>query len=642
LKDNYFKLQYNQIKLLICFFLVLATILTYWQIIHFDFVAFDDPLYVTENSKVQDGLTYKGIAWAFTTFHASNWHPITWLSHMLDCEIYGLNPMGHHWTNLQLHIANTLLLFFILQQMTGALWKSAFVAALFALHPLHVESVAWIAERKDVLSTFLGMLTILAYISYVKKRNVFRYFLVVILLSLGLMAKSMLVTFPFVLLLLDFWPLGRLANISRIIWEKIPLFVPVVISSVLTFMAQQSIALKSLEIFSLKTRAANAFISYISYMAKTIWPHHLSVFYPHQGAALSLWHAYGAAFLIACVSFFALRKTKQYPYIAFGLFWFLVTLTPVIGMVQVGDQAMADRYTYIPLTGLFIIVTWGIPDLLKKLRHRKPILVISAVTILSVMSISSYFQTAHWKNSIELFKQAIKVTDDNLVAHNNLGTAFFAAGKPHEAIFHYKAALKIKPNIPATLKNLAAALFDSGNTDDAILYYKEALRINPKDSDSHYQLGNIQYQKGQSKAALFHYEETLRINPDHADAHNNLANLLFTKGKPDKAVFHYKEAIRIDPKHAGAYFNLGIIFAGQGKIIDALRQFSEVIKINPDHAEAYNEAGKILVCMGKLKTAERFFYKAEKINPDNKEFRTNRLIVNGILDKDDKLPANEK
>lgn len=621
---------------------MLASLLTYWQIIHFDFVAFDDPLYVTENSKAQDGLTYKGIAWAFTTFHASNWHPITWLSHMLDCEIYGLIPMGHHWTNLQLHIANTLLLFFILQQMTGALWRSAFVAALFALHPLHVESVAWVAERKDVLSTFFGMLTILPYIRYVIKRNIFIYFLVLILLSLGLMAKPMLVTLPFVLLLLDFWPLGRLANISRLIWGKIPLFVPVVISSVLTFMAQQSIALKSLETFSLKTRATNTFISYISYAAKTIWPQKLAVFYPHPGNTLPLWHAYEAAFLIACVSFFALRKTKQYPYIAFGLFWFLVTLTPVIGMVQVGDQAMADRYTYIPLTGLFIIVAWGVPDLLKKLRHRKPVLVISAVIVLSAMLISTYFQTAHWKNSIELFKQAIRVTDDNWVAHNNLGTAFFAADKHQEAIFHYKSALKIKPDMPATLKNLAAALFDSKNTDDAILYYKKALKINPKDSDSHYQLGNIQYQKGQSKEALFHYEETLRINPDHADAHNNLANLLFTKEKPDKAIFHYKETIKIDPKHFFAHFNLGSIFVRQGKIIEALKQFNEVIKINPDHAESYNEAGKILVLMGQLKTAKKFFYKAEEIKPDNKEFITNRLLINKMLDKDKNPPENEK
>ena len=633
--------RYNKL-LIISLFLIIGILAAYWQVKNCDFAGYDDELYVTENENVQAGLTFEGLIWAFTTFRAGNWHPLTWLSHMLDCEIYGLNPMGHHWTNLQLHIANTLLLFFILQQMTGALWRSAFVAALFALHPLHVESVAWIAERKDVLSTFFGMLTIWAYISYVKKRNILRYLLVFILLSMGLMAKPMLVTFPFVLLLLDFWPLERLGNISRIIWEKIPLFVPVVISSVLTFMAQQSIALKSLEIFSLKTRAANAFISYISYTAKTIWPQKLAVFYPHPGNTLSLWHAYGAAFLIACVSFFALRKTKQYPYIAFGLFWFLVTLTPVIGMVQVGDQAMADRYTYIPLTGLFIIVAWGMPDLLKKLRHRKPILVISAVTILSVMSISSYLQTAHWKNSIELFKQAIKVTDDNLVAHNNLGTAFFAAGKPHEAIFHYKAALKIKPNMPATLKNLAAALFDSGNTDGAILYYKEALRINPEDFDSHYQLGNIQYQKGQFEAALFHYEETLRINPGHADTHNNLANLLFTQGKPDKAFFHYNEAIRIEPKHAGAYFNLGIIFAGQGKIIEALKQFNEVIKINPDHAEAYNEAGKLLVLMGQLKTAEKFFYKAEKIDPDNKEFLTNRLLTNKMSDKDKNPPENEK
>ena len=388
-RNKFMKVKFNipdcQIKLMISLLLILAIIIAYGQVKNFDFVGYDDQEYVTENIQVQKGLTVEGIIWAFTAFHSANWHPLTWLSHMLDCELYGLNPMGHHWTNLIIHMANTILLFLVLKLMTGAIWRSAFVAALFALHPLHVESVAWVSERKDVLSTFFGLLMIVAYYRHFKMSNLKNYLLVIIFFCLGLMAKPMIITFPFVLLLLDFWPLKRFQfenhclsqcdgktrcyfkGSSRLILEKIPLFIPVVISCVLTFLAQQSQgAVKALGALPLTNRVANAFVSYVSYTVKAVWPSNLAVFYPHPGNTIPAWQIIAAVLIIAVANFLSIHSLKKYPYIAVGLFWYLGTLIPVIGLVQVGEQAIADRYTYIPLIGVFIIIAWGVPDLLKK------------------------------------------------------------------------------------------------------------------------------------------------------------------------------------------------------------------------------------------------------------------------------------
>jgi len=394
---------------MISLFLILTIVMVYGQVKNFDFVGFDDQDYVTENIQVQKGLTVESVIWTFTTFHSANWHPLTWLSHMLDCELYGLNPMGHHWTNIIIHLANTILLFLVLKLMTGAIWRSAFVAALFALHPLHVESVAWVSERKDVLSTFFGLLMISAYYRYVKNPGLKKYLLVIILLSLGLMTKPMLVTFPFVLLLLDYWPLKRFQfkndreiqpdevkyfgfhGFLRLIIEKIPLFIPVVISSVLTFLAQQSQgAVKALGALPLKNRVANAFVSYVSYNVKAVWPSNLAVFYPHPENTIPAWQIIAAVLIIAVATFLSIHSLKKYPYIAVGLFWYLGTLIPVIGLVQVGEQAMADRYTYISLIGVFIIIAWGVPDLLKKWQYRKIFLGLSAVVILSALTVSSF------------------------------------------------------------------------------------------------------------------------------------------------------------------------------------------------------------------------------------------------------------
>ena len=563
-------------EIIICIFLIAASLVVYWQITNHEFINYDDGLYVTENLHVKAGLTFESIKWAFTTFHASNWHPLTWLSHMLDYELYGLNPMGHHWTSLQIHLTNTLLLFFILQYMTGAIWKSAFVAALFALHPLHVESVAWVSERKDVLSAFFGMLTISAYIIYVKKRNLLRYSLVFIFLSLGLMAKPMLVTLPFVLLLLDFWPLERLkyyspdqsSKLFSLIYEKIPLFIPVTISSVLTLVAQHSSALKTLESFPLQARVANALISYTSYIGNTLWPLHLSVFYPFQENSISFWHASGAALMIASSLFIAVNTSKKYPYISVGLLWFFITLFPVIGIIQVGDQAMADRYTYIPLIGIFIIFAWGGSDIIKKWTNNKVVPAILAMSVLLVLTMQSFFQAGHWKNSITLFENAIKVTENNWLAHNNLGIALFSEGKFDKAIYHYKKALNIRPDTVCAIKNLGVAMFDKGNLKVAFQYFNKAIVINPEDFD--------------------------------------------------------------------AYYRIGRIMERQGKFDEAIRYFSEVIRINPGYAPAYNEIGIIFAQKGKLQKSREFFLKAIQLEPDCKEAGDNLLILKQLMQQDEK------
>lgn len=632
-------------KLLINFILILSILAFYWQVKDFDFISYDDELYVTENSQVQAGISVEGTIWAFTTFHAGNWHPLTWLSHMLDCELYGLNPMGHHWTNLLFHIANTILLFFMFQKMTGSIWRSTFVAALFALHPLHVESVAWVAERKDVLSTFFWMLTIIVYYRYVKRPSLFAYLPVILFLSLGLMAKPTLVTLPFVLLLLDFWPLERLKyyshhqssnfqalTLSRFIWEKIPLFVPVAASSALTFIAQQKIgAVYSFEALSIKTRIANACVSYAHYIIKAIWSQQLAIFYPHPFGMLSSWNIFGSVLLIAGLSFLAIRMLNQYKYVVVGWFWYLGTLVPVIGLLQVGAQGMADRYTYIPLIGLFIIAAWGMPDLLKKWHSNKIILAVFAIILISVFSTRTCFQIKHWKNSVAVFENAIKVTNYNWLAYNNLGLALMRDDKAEKAVFYYKKALQIKPDYLTALDNLGIALFKLGKYEEALSYYLEALKINPQNAGIHNHIANVLTALGKLEKAVQHYKKALLIDPKLAITHNNFAIALVAQGNLEKAIFHYESAIKKDPEYVDAHYNFGCLLRNQKKNRKALSHFAEVIRINSEHAQAYHQIGLILVQQEKLKEASKFIMKAIQINPKYLEAIEHLQLINKSL-----------
>jgi len=636
-----------RLDFLVCMFLVVAVLAAYWQLPSCGFVSFDDKPYVTENRQVQQGLTAKGLAWAFTTFHGANWHPLTWLSHMLDCQLYGLNPLGHHWTSLLFHIGNTLLLFFILQQMTGALWQSAFVAALFALHPLHVESVAWVAERKDVLSTFFGILAIIAYYRYVKQKSVVNYLFVFFFLCLGLMAKPMLVTWPFLLLLLDFWPLNRLhlstsgtrqvESITgfdfkiffKLILEKIPLFIPVVFSSIITFMAQQSGgAVNSLTSLPLDIRINNALVSWISYVIKAVWPAHLTVFYPHSGNMLPIWQGAGAALLIAGSTCAAVRLSRQYPYGIVGLFWYLGTLVPVIGLVQVGKQAMADRYTYIPLTGLFIVVAWGFSDLLGKWRYRKIFLAVLAAIILSALTVRTFLQVGYWQNAVTLFENAIKVTPDNPLAQNNLGAALYEDGRFDEAMVYYKKAILIAPEYTEALSNLGAAYYKQENYDKAAFYFEKALKNLKKDANAHDKLGVVLLAQGKLDEAMAYFTKAIQINPEYANAHNNLAIVLSGQGKYEEAELHYLEAIKFDTEHPDAHYNLGSLLLRQKRYKEAGAHFAEMIKIDPTYAKAYNKIGFILAQQGKLQGAREFLKKATQLDPDDLKARDYLEILN--------------
>ncbi len=620
--------------------LALTTLAVFRQVRSYDFTNYDDPSYVSKNPQVQAGLTRDTITWAFTTGHKSIWHPLTWLSHMLDCQLFGLRAGAHHLTNLLLHIANTLLLFAVLKRMTGALWRSAFVAAVFALHPLHVESVAWVAERKDVLSTLFGMLTMAAYLRYVKHPGKVKYLLTLLVFALGLMAKSMLVTLPFVLLLLDYWPLGRfqlgkaVTNANRRkrksintrsqwqlsyspVWEKVPFFVLSAISSVVTFLAQQSGgALKSIEAFPLIVRIANALISYAKYIGKMIWPSRLAVFYPHPGDRLPMWQAVVAALLLLAISIWVIRSAPKRKYPLVGWLWYLGTLVPVIGLVQTGGQAMADRYAYVPLTGLFIIIAWGLSDLLARWRYQKIVLGASAMIVLLALSICTRLQLRHWRNSITLFEHAIEVTNDNHVAHCNLGAAIFEQGRLDEAISHYRQALHIKPHYVGAHYNLGTALQSQGRLDEAISHFHKALRVNPDYAEAHNNLGISLRAQGKLDEAISHYRQALQLRSDFAEAHNGLGNVLATRGNLDEAISHFRQALQAKPDFAEAHYNLGLALKLQGKLDKAISHFLQALQARPDFAEAHDNLGTAFKSQSKLDKAISHFRQALQSRPN--------------------------
>ena len=610
MKDNATDMLNKKYFYIICLLLVVATLAVYWQVLDNGFVNYDDDMYVTENIRVQKGVTFDNLTWTVISTDASNWHPLTWISHMIDCQLYGLNPKGHHLTSLLFHVANTLLLLLILVRMTGALWQSSFVAALFAIHPLHVESVAWVAERKDVLSTLFMMLTVWAYLLYVKKGKVRRYLLVVLFFVLGLMSKPMLVTLPFILLMLDFWPLGRLCHIHeslnvvtgqqtnerlgifRLLWEKVPFFALTVVSSVVTFIVQErSGAVKLLEQHSIQTRIINAFVAYIEYIVNMIWPVKLAVLYPHPGNSLPLWKGVVAGLALVLITILVIRKARKVPYLAVGWFWYVVTLIPVIGIVQVGSQAMADRYTYITLIGLFVIIAWGANDLLSKWPNRKKWLGTLAAILLPVLIVLTWKQVQYWENSITLFKHTLKHTSNNVIIHNNLGTVLGKQGRIEEAIEHYLQALRLKPDYAKAHSNLGAAYDNSGMYKEAIEAYKKAIRINPDYAEPHYNLGLAYVNSGKYKEAIEAYKQALRINPDYAEAHSNLGLAYFNSGKYKEAIEACKKAIRIDPDYAKAHLGLGVTYGKLGKYKEAIDAFKQVVRIDSDYADAHLNLG---------------------------------------------------
>jgi tetratricopeptide (TPR) repeat protein len=640
--------------------LVALTLAAYAQAVRFDFVVFDDPTYVIDDPRINRGLTWAGVKWVFSNVYFANWHPVTGLSHMLDCTLYGLDAGGHHLTSVLLHLANTLVLFFVLCGATGAPWRSGVVAALFALHPLHVESVAWVSGRKDVLSTFFGFAALGAYGRYARRGGAGRYALTALLLALGLMSKPMLVTLPFVFLLWDYWPLGRLrpgAPISpaRLALEKLPFLVLSAASSTATLVAQESgEAVASLDEVPFRLRAANAVVSCVRYLGKMMWPADLAPLYPHPnlpgGVPLESWQIAGAALLLVLITV-AVWASRR-PYAIMGWLWYLGTLVPVLGLVQVGGQAMADRYTYISLVGPFIAIVWGAGDLVAA-RVERPgrwVTAVLTVTMLFALAFASRVQARHWRNSLALTRHAVRLQPNSSHMRINLGVALQLAGKPERAIRQYREAARINPRSPKLHNNLGNALELQGRRDDAIAHYRlaigldpgfakayanlgsallaagatpealvqlqTALRLDPNHHMAHERVGYALAGQGHFEAAIEKYRQALAIEPEYAEAHNNLGIALQAVGRIDEAISHFQRALEIRPEFASPHNNLGIALQGRGDLEAALGHYREALRIEPENAKAHNNLGIALQLRGNLDEATREYREALRLEPD--------------------------
>jgi tetratricopeptide (TPR) repeat protein len=594
----------------IYFILAVSTLLVFWQVHSFGFADYDDDDYVSENPYVLNGLTAGAIRWAFTTGYAGNWHPLTWLSLMFDCQLFSPNPGMIHLVNVFFHLANTLLLFSILKKMTGALWPSVFVAAAFALHPMHVESVAWITERKDVLSTFFWMLTMWAYAYFVSRPKIWRYLLVVIFFALGLMAKPMLVTLPFVLLLLDYWPLNRIGCFNRkiiysLVWEKMPFFALTVVSSIITFLVQRrSGAVVDINFISLDSRIANIFLSYAKYIGKMFWPCNLAVFYPFNIAArFPFWQAAMCALLLFIISVFVLCYGRSQKYLPVGWFWFVGTLIPVIGIVQVGLQAYADRYTYIPYIGLFIMLAWLLSQLLSKWPQRKIALGLLMLLVLTTLGICAHRQTSRWSSGEPLFLHALAVTKNNFVAYNGLGVVYSDLGRLQESIEAYQQAIKIKPDYVDAYINLGNSYEKLGRYQEEIDVFRKAVKINPNYAMAYYNLGLAYGNIGRSQEAINAFKQAVKINPNHAESHYNLGVAYGQLNRSDEEIDAYRQAIRIKPDYAEAYNNLGITYSSIGRFKEAIDAFKQAIRVNSHYTEAHVCLGYTYLTTGDKKSA---------------------------------------
>jgi len=579
-------------RLTIIIYLLLAgiSLAVFAQTIRYEFVNFDDDLYVYNAPGIQAGLTIKGIGHAFISQHARNWHPLTTLSHMLDCQLYSLNAGGHHATNILLHTIVVLLLFQVLRQMTGAVWKSAIVAALFAVHPLHAESVAWISERKDVLSAVFFLFMLGAYGRYAHAPSTTRYLAVIVLYAAGLMSKPMLVSVPIVLLLLDYWPLRRLEQhslttgkkkiaqssnqgdvIRRLLLEKIPLLILSMGACTVTYILQKRAA-GAIPPLPLLWRVQNAFASYAIYVWKTLWPTDLAVFYPHPNDTLAVWKVISAIVFLLAVTASAIFFRKQRPYLFTGWFWYLVMLLPVIGLIQVGEQGHADRYTYLPHIGLFVLVVWLAADVLGVRRSKSEFAVAAAIVIIIIAALAwgAFVQTSNWRNSETLWSHALAVTSNNDVAHNNLGYLCGDRGELDKAISHFETAARIRSgkrdahyNLGSAFvqMNLADDLARKGRSDEAMVHYQEAIKLQPDYAEAYYNRGNVLFAQGRTDEAIADWEKTLQIQPNDPDAHTGLGNALLRKGSLREAITHYEQALTLAPEDPHSRNNIAWVLA---------------------------------------------------------------------------------
>jgi protein O-mannosyl-transferase len=638
---------------LICALLAATTMVVFWPVVHHDFINYDDDLYVTANRHVQAGLTWQGLAWAFGRVHgqATYWHPLTWVSHMIDCEVFGTRAGGHHLVNLLIHTLNTVLVFVVLRRMTGAFWRCALVAGLFALHPLQVDTVAWVAERKNLLGALFWLLTMWAYVAYAAKPGLGRYVLMVVLYAMGLMCKPVLVTLPFVLLLLDYWPLQRLqpSSLRRLVLEKMPLFALAALSSLITLMAHHDLgSLNSTARLPLEPRMENAIVSYVRYLEKVAWPFNLSVFYPYHGS-WPMWKVAlcGVCLLGACWA--AVRAARSHPSLLVGWLWFLGVLVPFIGLVQAGAQAMADRFMYVPLIGLSILLIWGAAAVVERLHLPAGWAAVLGGSMLALCALRTTNQLSYWQNSEALFQHAIAVTEGNFLAFNNVGVCRFNEKHFDEAIAYFQKSLQFAPAYADALDNMGAALEAQGKPE-AIEWYRKAIQAEPTYADALYNLGNQCERLGRFSEAAAYFEAVLRVRPDHYKARNNLGNVLnglgrldeaatqyrlalelqpdsypihrnlgavlAARGRLDEAIFHYRQALRQEPKEANLHYQLGLALALQSKWSEAIEQYNEALQLARGSAEVEYNLGYALRMQGRPAEAATHLEEALRLKPE--------------------------
>jgi tetratricopeptide (TPR) repeat protein len=620
--------------------LVALVLALYAQTFQFQFINFDDPDYVYANPRVLQGLTADGVKWAFSTLFISNWHPLTWLSHMADVEWFGLDAGKHHRTSVVLHAINAVLLFGFLQYATGSRWRSLCVATIFAAHPLRAESVAWVSERKDVLSTLFGLLCLLSYVWWTRRRGVWRYLLVFFCLTLGLMAKSMLVTFPALLLLLDGWPLGRWAwadlrslghseaarqKLTALLVEKLPLMVPVIVVALVTYVAQDvNRSVVSVDHFSPGLRVANSIASLGEYVLRTFDPRGLAIFYPHPGtipggkvnpAKL----AFGGVILLGMTTL-AVTTLRRAPFVATGWFWFVGTLVPVIGLVQVGSQSHADRYTYVPGIGLAILIAWGLGELVRARPGLRVPVAVVLLLLLGGMSVAAYRQIMTWRDTATVMSHAIRVVPNNYTAHNNLGTHLDQKGDAAGAAENYLAALRIRPHDAFANANYSTHLLAAGKYEQAMQYVEAALKTDPSQAEPWTNYGNILLKLGRNAEAIRAYEKAISLKPDMALAHHNLALTLAEDRRFDRAARHWEEALRLDPDYADARLYFGIALGMMGDESRARVQFSEALRLRPDHPLTLNACAWWLATRpeatdAEVREAERLARRAIQLAP---------------------------
>lgn len=640
--------------LIVCAALVLGVWLGFGGARQNGFINFDDDLYIYQNPVVVRGLTLDGLVWAFTSVSASNWHPLTWLSHMMDCELFGLDAGAHHVTSVLLHAVSAVLCFLALRRLTQTFWRSAVVATVFALHPLRVESVVWASERKDVLSGLFFMFTLYAWAGYVRIRareplhgadvdsaaSARRCYLLALgAYALGLMAKPMLVTLPCVLLLLDDWPFGRFvrsrARAVHLLAEKAPFFVLTAAACIVTIVAQQP----ALTPVPLTVRFANAVCAYVFYLGKSFWPTSLSVYYPHLGERLSIATVMVGSAALAAISVIAIANRKTRPWLLFGWLWYLGMLVPVIGLVQVGSQAQADRYTYLPQIGLVVALVWSAAECF--IRWRVPRLAVAgAVTgVLIALLVGARAQTAVWRDNESLWSHALACTTNNVIAHDNLGSALLAEGRVAEAEKHFEAALSISPDHANARNNLGNVLLRRNEIDRAIGEFQRALAINPRHVEAQHNLGIALIRAGRSDEAVAAFEATLRLNPDYAFAHNSLGQALLDRGQAEQAIGHFERALALSPTYSEAHYNAGNACLALGRTMDAVRHYWQALALNPNYADARNNLGYVFLQLGNRVDAITCFERALQLDPTHTNAQFN--LGTALLQEDRLAEAAE-